>query len=163
RIELEAVDAGGAVVARGFTAAVPLASFSEAIAVFMGPPGQFAAAPEPMFEPLDEVAVAPLAYGVLFAGGRDASGAPSASLWGYRLPTHPLPPGMDRPAARAGIAAAATSLNIIYLFGGTDASAQATAALWKLDANAEPNGTYTVLTASALLARTGASFAPLGS
>jgi hypothetical protein len=141
---------------------VPLASYSQRIAMFMGPPGRFATSPVRLPGARDELAIAPLAYGVVLAGGRDAAGARAADVVIYSAVTQTLATAASLPSPRARPAAFGASFNIVYFFGGAGDGDAPTADLWQLDTNVAPSGSYATLAAPATLARAGTAGLTIG-
>jgi hypothetical protein len=105
---------------------------------------------------------APLEYGTLIAGGRDADGAPMSELTIYNVYDHELQRGEDLPEARAGVSVGSGTIGYVYLFGGEDAEGDPRGSLWRFDVTVEPDGAWLEGTEDPALARAGAAIAPLG-
>jgi hypothetical protein len=161
-LTVEALDAGGEVVANGATPVLPIAAVEADIAIYLGAPSTLAAAPVALDPPRSELGTGLLQFGTLLAGGRDAAGAPVADLDIYNAYTHELVAGEDLPATRRGVAVGTSSTGYAYLLGGTDAAGAVTGTVWRFDTQAEPAGDYLELDDEPTIARTGAVIAPLG-
>jgi hypothetical protein len=161
-LTVEALDAGGALVANGATPVLPIAAVEADIAIYLGAPDTLAAAPVALDPPRSEIGTGLLQYGTLLVGGRDAAGAPLADLDIYNAYTHTVQAGEDLPAARRGIAVGTSTSGYAYLFGGADAAGAPTGTAWRFDTQAEPAGDYLELDDDPAVARTGAVMAPLG-
>ena len=158
----EGLDDGGALLAYGRTPLLPIAAIDADIAIYVAPPRSLAAAPEDLGVGRTEVGTAPLEYGTLLAGGRDASGAPTADLQVYNAYDHEVQRGEDLPEARAGVSVGAGVIGFAYLFGGEDAEGDARGSLWRFDTTIEPDGAWLEGTEDPALPRVGAAMAPLG-
>jgi hypothetical protein len=141
-ITVEGLDGGGNLIANGASPKFPVGALDGRIVIYMAPPLSVGAAPQQLAVPRSEMAVAALPYGALFAGGRLASGAPSASVTVYNAFDHGQLEGMPMPAARAGVAMFVGAGNVAYMFGGADEAGAATASLWSFDTTAPPAGMY---------------------
>jgi hypothetical protein len=158
----EGEDAAGDVIAFGRTPPLPIAAIDADIAIYVAAPRSLAAAPEDLGVGRTEIGVAPLEYGTLLAGGRDATGAPTTDLVIYNAYDHEVQPGEDLPEARAGLSVGSGALGYVYLFGGEDVEGDPRGSLWRFDTTIEPDGDWLAGTEDADLARTGAAIAPLG-
>lgn len=158
----EGLDADGDLLAYGRTPLLPIAAIDADIAIYVAAPRSLAAAPEDLGVGRTEIGTAPLEYGTLLAGGRDADGAPTADLAIYNVYDHEVQRGEDLPEARAGISVGSGIIGYVYLFGGEDVEGDARGSLWRFDTTVEPDGAWLEGTEDADLARTGASIAPLG-
>jgi hypothetical protein len=159
---VEGFDAGGALVASGGSPRFPAGAINGRIVIYMAPPLSVGVAPKPFDAGRTELGAAPLPYGVIFAGGRVASGAPSDVVAVYNAFDHSLIAGMGLPAARASMAIAIGSGNAAYMFGGTDDAGAATASLWRFDTTAPPAGSYLAFGDKDGFARAGEQMVPLG-
>lgn len=159
---LEGFDAGGALVALGLSAALPVAAVDATISLYVGPPLSFAEAPVELDPARSEVATALLPYGALLAGGRDADGDPVGSLVIYNVYDHALQVGLDLPAPRAQMTALSGPSDFVYLFGGLDAEGEPSADAWRFATNVAPSGLYAQLISDDRLARAGADGAYAG-
>ncbi|MGE5180539.1 MAG: hypothetical protein ACM31C_00685 [Acidobacteriota bacterium] len=160
---VDAFDASGALVATGASPAFPLGAIDAKVVIYMAAPDSIAAAPIALAPARSDVGTGTLAYGALFAGGRDASGAASDAVAIYNTYDHSLVAGMALPAARAGLVVGIGANDIAYLFGGSDASGAATDTLWRFDTNIAPNGAYVDYGDKAGFARADQLALPLGS
>jgi hypothetical protein len=160
---VEGFDAGGAVVACGQSPAFPVAAINAHIVVYMAAPNSVAAAPVALDAPRSEIAGVSIGYGVVVAGGRDASGAPSTAIAIYNSYDHTLISGIAMPGPRAGLSIAAATNGAVYLFGGAGADGAPTGTLWRFETTVAPNGAYIVPPAQAGFARTGQLMVPIGS
>jgi hypothetical protein len=161
-VTLEALDAGGLVLARGLSPPLPLTALDDTLALYLAPPLSFAAAPVALPQAVAELAAAPLSYGVVFAGGRNADGSRSDALEIYSLYHHRLFPGAHLPAPRAELLAVADRFDLVTLFGGLGIGEAPTADLLRFDTTVAPAGAYTTLSADPSLARAGVQAAPIG-
>jgi len=163
-LTFEALDDAGTVVAWGVTPPLPVAAVNVAIAIYVAAPMSLAAAPVALDPARADLAIAPLVYGAVLAGGADATGAPRGELVIYDAYDHQLQPGLALPAPRASATAIADSSGFVYLFGGADATGAPTSTYWRFDTSVAPSGQYTDLssTSMAAWARTGAPAAGLG-
>jgi len=139
---VEGLDATGTVIAVGESPPFPVDSLTASIAIFMAAPNSMAAAPVALDPPVDQLAVGALSFGVLFAGGRDASGAPQSEVAIYNAFDHALAQGQSLPEPRAAMAMATTSGAYAYFFGGTDATGAPQANDWYFDTTVAPAGGY---------------------
>jgi hypothetical protein len=160
-IIVEGLDATGAVVAIGGTPPLPIAAIDADLAIYLAAPMSIAAAPVMLDPPRSEMGSTLMSYGVLFAGGRNASGNAVADLDIYNAYTHSIESGEDMPAPRRGIAAGSSSSGYAYLFGGADDTANA-GTFWRFDADIAPDGSYFLLDDVPDVARAGEVAAPLG-
>lgn len=159
----DAFDASGALVATGASPTFPLGGIDAKLVIYMAAPNTIAAAPLALTPALSDVGVGALSYGALFAGGRDANGAPSDAVSVYNTFDHSLTAGMALPAARAGLTVGIGANGVAYLFGGNDATGAAADNLWRFDTNIAPAGAYTDYGEKAGFARADQLALPLGS
>ena len=155
------LDAAGSVLARGVSPPVSIDAAGARVKVFVAPPGKFSPAPFD-FPARTDVALAPLSFGAILAGGRGADGTKSDALLAYSVYLQNLTPGAALPSPRAGLAAAGTSLDEVYLFGGTGTGETAAGDLWLFDTRVAPAGSYAVLGSVASLARSSAQVSLVG-
>jgi hypothetical protein len=158
---LEGLDASGSVVAVGQSPPFPFGGIDAKIVVYMAAPNSIALAPSTLSPPRSGLAVGPLSYGALFAGGDAGSGA-TDSVAIYNAFDHTLVGGLGLPAARSQLALGIGTNNVAFLFGGKDASGNPTGTAWVFDTNAAPNGSYTDLGDKTGFARAGALAVPVG-
>lgn len=138
----QGLDSGGNVIAVGESPPFPVDSLTASIAIFMAAPNSMAASPVALDPVVDELAVGALSFGVLFAGGRDASGTPQSEVEIYNAFDHTLSQGESLPAPRAAMAVAISSGSLAYFFGGTDPSGAPQANDWYFDTTVAPAGGY---------------------
>lgn len=141
-LEIEGLDADGALIANGASPLFPLGAVDARIVIYMAPPLSVGAAPEALEPARSELAVAALPYGAILAGGRLGSGAPSDAIEIYNAYDHSLVSGVPMPEPRAGLAMAVGTNNAAYLFGGFDESGAPTADLWRFDTTTPPAGSF---------------------
>lgn len=158
----EGFDAGGNTLAYGRAPPLPIAAIDADISIYVAAPRSLAGAPADLGVGRTEIGTAPLEYGTLLAGGRDASGAPTADLEIYNAYDHDVQRGQDLPEARAGLGAGSGIIGFVYLFGGEDAEGDPRGSLWRFDTTVEPDGAWLEGAEDTALARAGASVAPLG-
>ena len=159
---VEGFDGNGTLIACGQSPPFPVAAINADIVVYVAAPNSIALAPAALRAARSEVAGADLGYGVVLAGGRDASGAPSTTIAIYNAYDHTLLEGIALPAPRTGLAVAAGANGGVYLFGGTGPDGAATATLWRFDTTVAPNGGYSPLTEQPAFARTAQALVPIG-
>lgn len=160
-VEVDLLDAAGTTLARGHSTPLPLDATSDRVKVFVAPPGRFSPAPFD-FPARSDVALAPLSYGVLLAGGRNADGTKAADLAIYSVTRQTFTAGAALPSPRAGMLAVGTSADSVLFFGGLGTGEAATSDFWFFDTTVPPGGTYATLPTVPALARAGAQAAPLG-
>jgi hypothetical protein len=158
----EGVDAVGAIVAVGATPPLPIAAIDAQVAIYVAAPRSFAAAPVALDPPRTEVGTAGVAYGLVLAGGVDATGAASADLRIYNAYTHAFQVGVPLPAPRRSPIAVSGSSGVVYLFGGADAAGAATATFWRFDTAVAPAGAISELVSLPTLARATGAAASIG-
>lgn len=159
---VEGFNDAGVLVAAGQSPAFSIGAISAEIAVYMAAPLSIAPAPLTLPAALSEVSSASLGYGVVIAGGRDGSGAPSTLLVIYNAYDHTILEGLPMPGARAGIAVATGLSGGVYLFGGAGPDGKPSGSLWRFDSGAPPRGGYTTVSETAALARAGQLLVPIG-
>ncbi len=159
---VEGFDADGALIASGQSPRFPLTAITARVIIYVAAPRSIELAPRALPAARSEVAAAALSYGAVLAGGRDATGTPSASIAIYNAFDHSFVQGVALPAARAGLAITATASGQVFLFGGTDSNGNATGTLWRFDTTVPPNGVAFAISEDANVARTGQRFVPLG-
>ncbi|HEY2746005.1 MAG TPA: hypothetical protein VGL86_15325 [Polyangia bacterium] len=122
---VEALDNTGAVIAHGQTPSLLLSAIDQGpIAVWVGRPGRVAPAAAMLPTPLAETASTYVpGLGVLYAGGRDNTGAATANTAVYDVFTHQIIQTAAMEQARAGgVAAAVTGGVQSVVYGGATAS-----------------------------------------
>jgi hypothetical protein len=159
---VEGLDAGGALVACGQSPVFSIGAISAEIVVYMAAPRSIALAPLALPAPLSEVSSSSLGYGVVIAGGRETSGAPSNAIAIYNAYDHSILDGLPLPGPRAGIAVATGVSGGVYLFGGTGPDGKPSGTLWRFDSSAPPRGGYVTVSDNAALARAGQLLVPIG-
>jgi len=140
---IDGLDAAGTVIATGASPEFAIYPIDSRLAIYMAAPNTIAAAPVELASSLDQVGIAPLSYGAMFAGGRDRNGSPSDAISIYNVYDHALTPGAAMPEPRSGVAVGGSSGRYMYLFGGRDAAGEITANLWRFDAQVAPSGAVT--------------------
>ena len=106
-------------IATGQSPPFPVAAINAHIVVFIiAAPMTLSEAPHKLTA-RSGLAVGSLAYGVVFAGGRDAAGAASGRVEVYNAYDHSLIAGLDMPEPRRAPAIAVQGTSV-FLFGGTD-------------------------------------------
>lgn len=161
-VSFEGFDAGGDLVAYGTSGQLPVASVDADVALYVAAPRSLAEAPVALDPPRSELGATPMSFGVLVAGGRDATGAVVDDVAIYNVYSHELQLGDDLPSPRAAPTVMLGSFGVVYIFGGTDSAGEPTGTLWRFDTDVPPVGAYQTLTAEAGLARAGADSALLG-
>ena len=139
---VDGLDASGALIATGSSPEFPLGALTAKIAIYMATPNTIGEAPLALDAARDEIALEPLSYGAVLAGGRDAAGAASDAIAIYNTYDHTLSKGVALPAPRSGVAMAAGTGHYVYLFGGRDASGAVAANLWRFDTSTAPAGSF---------------------
>jgi hypothetical protein len=163
-LTFEAQDDSGAVVAWGATPPLPVSAINVAVAIYVAAPMSLAPAPVTLATARADLAIAPIVYGAVIAGGADSTGAPGDELDIYDVYDHMLQAGLALPAPRAAMTAIADPSGLVYLFGGDDATGAATSTFWRFDTGVAPAGAYADLSSGSkpAWARSGASAAGLG-
>ena len=159
---VDALDGSGNLIANGASPSFPVGALTGRVIIYMAPPLSVGAAPQALAPARSELAVAPLVYGAILAGGRLDTGAPSTAVGVYNAYDHSLLAGEALPAARAGLTASVGTGNIVYLFGGTDEAGAPTANLWRFDTSVAPDGAYADYGDKSGFARTGETAVPIG-
>lgn len=162
QVILEGFDAGDEVIAVGYSGALPIGAIDADIVVYVAAPRSIAAAPVTLPAPRSELGAARLAYGVLWAGGRDDAGAPVDDLAIYNVYLHDFQDGEPLPQPRAAPTVVAGALDYVYVLGGDDAAGEPQPQVWRFDTEAAPAGDYLALSNEPALARTGADAVPIG-
>ena len=139
---VDGYDAAGTLIATGASPAFPIAALDARVAIYMAPPRSLLASPAVLATPVSNLATGVLTYGAIFAGGRDAAGAPTTTVAIYNAFDHSLTAGLAMPAARAGQALGVGQGGTVYLFGGADAAGAPTGNLWRFDTTVAPTGAY---------------------
>jgi len=162
-ILVEGFDAGGALVANGASPEFPTGALDGRIVIYMAPPLSVGASPVVLSPARSDVAVAPLTYGAIFAGGRLETGSVSDAVNIYNAFDHSVVVGLPIPAPRAALSLATGGSNAAYMFGGTDDANAPAADLWRFDTTARPNGAYLAYGTKDGFARSSQVALPLGS
>jgi hypothetical protein len=117
---IEALDAGGAIVAHGQTPYLLLSAVDQGpISAWVGRPGRVAPAAAMLPKPMAESASAYIpGLGVLYAGGRDAAGTALADTAVYDVFTHGIISTSPMQKARAGGVAAPLANVHATVYGG---------------------------------------------
>jgi hypothetical protein len=151
---VEGFDANAGLVVVGQSPEFGVAAINARIIVYLAPPLSIARAPVSLSPARANVSGDLLTYGVIFAGGLDAtSGAPSDALAIYNAFDHTLVGGKPMPAPRDGIVVVTGAAGIVSLFGGRDAAMNPTGTYWLFDTNFTPSGAYLEVTDSPGFAR----------
>ena len=158
---IEGFDAAGTLVACGQSPRFPISAINAHVVVYVAAPRSIAVAPGALSAARSGVAASALESGAVIAGGRDAAGAPSASIAVYNAYDHTFVEGVPLPAPRAGLAIEATSSGQVYLFGGTGADGNPTGTLWRYDTTIAPNGAAFEISDDPGFARSGQLILPL--
>ena len=121
-VVIEALDAGGTVVAHGQTPYLLLSAVDQGpIAAWIGRPGRLAPAAAALPKAIAETASAYVpGLGILYAGGRDATGAALADTAVYDVFTHAIIATASMEKPRAGAVAAAASHVEAVVYGGAE-------------------------------------------
>ncbi|RPH53953.1 MAG: hypothetical protein EHM89_19280, partial [Acidobacteria bacterium] len=85
------------------------------IIIYMAPPLSVGAAPLSLAPARTELATGTLPYGVIFAGGRVASGEASDAVTIYSSFDHSLAAGLALPAPRAGMSLVVGTGSLAYM------------------------------------------------
>jgi hypothetical protein len=139
---VEGLDAAGKLVACGQSPVFPESAINATVVIYMAAPNSVAIAPAALAAPLSEVAGTAIGYGAVLAGGHDAGGAASTSITVYDAFNHTLSEGVPLPEARAGLAMAAGLRGNVYLFGGVGPDGNKTGTLWRFDTTLPPRGLF---------------------
>jgi hypothetical protein len=163
RLLFEGFDAGGELVAVGHAGPLPIAAITVGVEIYVAPPDSLAEAPVRLEPARTEIGAAPLVYGAILVGGRDASGEVLDEALIYNVHRHAFQLGAPLPAPRAGAALAARQpAGPVYIFGGLDEADEPTRTGWSFDTQTPPGGVYTELAVETGSARAGAAAASLG-
>jgi hypothetical protein len=160
QITFEGFDDAGTVVAWGRSGVLPIAAIDASVAIYVAPPLSLAASPVALDPPRTDIGVTRFNFGVLLAGGADASGAPVADTQVYDVYDHLFLDGEDMPAPRAGASVAAGVTGYAYVFGGRGPDGT-TGTFWRFDTTVEPSGQWVEIDEQPLLSRAGAAVAPV--
>jgi hypothetical protein len=129
----------------------------------VAPPRSFAEAPVALDPPRSEMGAAPLPYGAVLIGGRDAAGAATDDAAIYNVYDHEFQIGTPLPEPRAAATVVSGQADRVYVFGGLDAADQASGDGWVFDTAVAPAGSFGALTIEGELARAGAAGVSTGS
>lgn len=154
---VEGFDANGSLVAAGRSPPFPVAAISAKIVIYMAAPLSIGGSPSRLASPRSGVAVAALTYGIVIAGGQDATNAKTDAIFIYNSYDHSLLAGMAMPAPRALQSVGVGTNNVVYLFGGVGADDVPTGTFWRFDSSVPPTGSYTILSEDTALARSATS------
>jgi hypothetical protein len=159
---VDGFDAGGTLIASGSSPPFPVAAINARIVVYMA--GPLTIGPSPVKLPVARTGVssAPLTYGLAIAGGQDAAGTETDTIFIYNSYDHSLVQGLPMPAPRSQQTLAVGSNNAVYLFGGNGPDDVPAGTFWRFDTTVPPNGVYTELLDQPELARAGAAAVQLG-
>ncbi len=162
RLLLEGFDAGENLIATGTSPPFLLGPTEARIVIYVAAPMSIGPAPVALAPARSGVSGVILPYGALFAGGRDAGGAPSAALAVYNDYDHTLAGGMANPIPRADFAIAATAANGVLLIGGTGTDGNPVPTVQGFDTTVQPAGAYTTIGEYPGFARVGEIAVPIG-
>lgn len=147
-LRIEALDAASQVLAWGETPPLVLGPITADIAVFIAPAQTFATAPVAFAPARAQMGVAGLTFGVLFAGGVDATGIARDDVAIYNAFTHAFQVGKALPQARVAPTVAANGTKYAYIVGGDDPAHAPAPSGWLYDIGVAPNGAYFDLSAT---------------
>jgi hypothetical protein len=99
---VDGLDANGQLIATGASPPVPVSAIDAGVVIYMAAPNSVGAAPVGLPAARSELGVGSLGYGAIFAGGVDATGAPSDEVDVYNAYDQSLVEGMPMPSPRAG-------------------------------------------------------------
>jgi len=160
---VDALDDTGAIIATGASPPFALGGSDAEVAIYMAAPNTIGAAPAALATARAALATGALAYGAIFAGGLDPTGAASDALEIYNAYDHTLIEGLTMPAARSAQMLGVGSNGLVYLFGGADSTGTPTDSLWSFDTTAAPSGSYSDLGDKTGFARANAATVPIAS
>jgi hypothetical protein len=152
---IEGFDGTGALVACGQSPPFPVSAITAHVAVYMAAPMSIAAAPMVLSPARTGVASAALAFGAAFAGGADATGAPSDAIAIYNAFDHTLTPQKAMPVPRTQLQIGVGLNASLFLYGGFDATHAATGNFVRFDASVTVGGSYADLGEQTSLPRAG--------
>lgn len=161
-IVVEGFDGGSSLVAAGRSPPFPIAAITAHVVVYMAAPLTIGASPSLLPAERTGVAAAALTFGFVVAGGADAAGAPTDSVFIYNSYDHSLGAGVTMPAPRSLQTLAVTVNNGVYMLGGVGTDGAPTGTLWRFESSVAPSGTFIVLAEQAALARSATSAVQLG-
>ena len=144
-IVVEGLDASGALVAAGQSPPFPFAAINANVVIYVAAPMTIAPAPLALTPARSDIAAAALPYGAIFAGGRDAAGAPSDAIAIYNVYNHTLAGGLAMPVSRSALVIAVDAGGGVYLYGGLGADGNPIATLLRFDTTIAPSGSYAML------------------
>lgn len=162
QLVLEGFDAGENLIATGASPPFLLSPTEAHIVIYVAPPMSIGAAPVTLPPARTGISGVILPYGALFAGGRDAGGAPSDAVSVYNDYDHTLAMGMANPIKRADFAIAATALNGVLLIGGTGVDGMPVSTVQLFDTTVQPAGAYITIGEQPTFARAGEIAVPIG-
>lgn len=158
---VEGYDQAGTLVATGESPPFSVSPTNARIVIYIAAPLSIAAAPVPLGPVRSGVAGVTLPYGVLFAGGRDALGAPSDAIAIYNAYDHSLSGGLPMPVKRAEFAMGGNSGGV-YMIGGVGTDGAPVATVLRFDTTAQPSGAYISYGEQPAFARSGELAIPIG-
>ncbi len=158
---VEGFDAGDSLIATGSSPPFAVSAINAHVVVYMATPLSIAPSPSPLPAARIGVASTPLTFGFGIAGGEDATGVRTDSLFIYNVFDHSLAAGLPMPAAKSFQIITTASNNGIYLFGGLGTDGAPTGSAWRFDTNSKPNGAYAVQADHVELARSGTVAVPI--
>lgn len=159
---LEGFDAGENLIATGTSPPFLLGPTEAHIAIYVAAPMSIGAAPVTLGPARSGVSGVILPYGALFAGGRDAGGAPSDAVSVYNDYDHTLAGGMANPIKRADFAIGATAANGVLFIGGSGTDGNPVSTVQLFDTTIQPTGAYTAVAEQPSFARVGEIVVPIG-
>jgi len=159
---LEGFDGGENLIATGTTPPFTLTPTEARIVIYVAPPMSIAAAPIALAPVRSDIIGAALPYGAVFAGGRDADNAPSASIAIYNDYDHSIAYGMANPIKRTDFAIAITALKGVLMIGGEGADGGPVSTVQVFDTTVQPAGAYTTTGEAPAFARIGEIAVPIG-
>jgi len=161
-ITVEGLDPGGALVATGVSPPFALSPTNARVVIYVAPPMSIAPAPVALGPAREAVSGVALPYGVLFAGGRDASGAASDAIAIYNVYDHTLAGGLAMPIKRSEVTLAASSSGLVYVLGGKGEAGVEVSTLLAFNTTVAPSGLWISLGDQPAFARAGESAVPIG-
>lgn len=139
---VEGLDGAGTVVATGMSPRFQINAIDARIVIYVAAPMSIELSPQTLGPARAGVAGAALAYGVIFAGGRDATGTASDAIAIYNAFDHSLTGGMTMPIARSDLVIGANATGGVYLYGGTLTGGTPSTTLLGFDTTTPPDGSY---------------------
>ena len=152
---VEGLDAGGALVATGASPPFSIGPTNAHVVIYIAAPLSIAPAPVALGPARSAVAAVALPYGVLFAGGHDASGAASDAISIYNVYDHTLAGGQAMPIKRSSVVLAASTSGLVYVLGGLGEAGTEVATLLAFNTTVAPAGAWISLGEQPSFARAG--------